>query len=71
MTESLLKKLIDEFENIRNVTVDQFADVEEDAWILTGTADGTSFSVRALAYFLVGHVNHHIVVLNERYLKMI
>lgn len=33
----------------------------------TGIADGSSMSVRALAYILAGHVEHHIRIFRERY----
>lgn len=66
-----IKKLTEEFNNIRSATTALFANVDGDDWMLTGTAGGKSFTVRAMAYIIVGHVNHHITVLNERYLKMI
>jgi len=66
-----LKKLAEEFKYIRSATTALFAGVNGDDWMLTGTAGGKSFTVRAMAYIIVGHVNHHITVLNERYLNMI
>jgi hypothetical protein len=34
----------------------------------TGVASGNSFTIRALAYILAGHVAHHRAILEERYL---
>jgi hypothetical protein len=65
------KKLIEEFKNIRAATTFLFSNVSGGNWMLAGTAGGKSFTVRAMAYIIVGHVNHHINVLNERYLEMI
>lgn len=66
-----IKKLIEEFKSIRHATVALFANVSGDDWMSAGSAGGKPFTVRAMAYIIVGHVNHHIVVLKERYLKMI
>ena len=33
-----------------------------------GTASGLPISVRALVYIAAGHVDHHLNILNERYL---
>jgi hypothetical protein len=66
-----LKKLAEEFKYIRSATRALFAGVNGDDWMLTGTAGGKSFTVRAMAYIIFGHANHHITILNERYLNMI
>ena len=36
------------------------------AWSRTGTADGKTMSVRAIAYCLVGHVTHHLEIIEKR-----
>jgi DinB superfamily len=36
-------------------------------WQRTGVANANPISVRALAFIMVGHVNHHLGVLRERY----
>lgn len=36
------------------------------AWNRTGTADGKTMSVRAIAYVLVGHITHHLEIFKER-----
>ena len=39
----------------------------DEAWERIGTASGMSVSVRALAFILAGHLQHHLNVLRERY----
>ena len=45
-----------------------FRNLPAEAWMRTGIASGHSFTVRALAYILAGHVAHHRAILEERYL---
>ncbi|MBS0265656.1 MAG: DinB family protein [Planctomycetes bacterium] len=37
-----------------------------EAWDNHGTASGHSVTVRALAYMLVGHINHHLDIVRQR-----
>ena len=60
---------IGEFQAIRSSTLALFASLPTEAWMRRGVASGNPFTVRALAYIIVGHVNHHIRVLGERYLN--
>jgi hypothetical protein len=64
------EKLIEEFKQIRSATITLFQNVDGDGWMLSGTADGRKFTVRAMAYIIVGHVNHHLAVLKKRYLNL-
>ena len=59
---------IDEFRAIRSATLALFRHLPEDAWLRSGIASDSSFTVRALAYIVAGHVSHHVNVLRERYL---
>ncbi len=59
--------LIAEFAAIRAATSALFGSLPEGAWARRGIASGNSFSVNALAYMSVGHVNHHLKLLRERY----
>lgn len=36
------------------------------AWSRTGSADGNTLSVRAIAWVLVGHVTHHLEIIRQR-----
>jgi hypothetical protein len=58
---------IEEFNAIRRSTLFLFQELPEEAWLRRGIASGNPFTVRALAYIIVGHVNHHLRVLRERY----
>ena len=59
---------IDEFQALRASTHSLFRELPPEAWMRRGLASGNPFTVRALAYIIVGHVNHHLRVLRERYL---
>ncbi|HYX53250.1 MAG TPA: DinB family protein [Candidatus Limnocylindrales bacterium] len=59
---------LEEFQRIRRATISFFRHLPQEAWKSTGTASGNAFTVRALAYIAVGHVEHHLAILRERYL---
>lgn len=40
----------------------------QEVWNRSGIASGNPFTVRALAYIVAGHLEHHISILKERYL---
>ena len=60
--------LVGEFEAVRAGTTAFFRSLPADAWLRRGIASDNPFTVRALAYMCVGHVNHHVAILRERYL---
>lgn len=62
-----LRSLIEEFSAVRDANLHLFRRLERDEWTRVGTANNNPVSVRALAFILVGHVNHHLNVLQERY----
>jgi hypothetical protein len=59
---------VEEFRHIRSATISLFRNMPEDAWSRRGIASDNPFTVRALAYIIVGHVEHHARILRERYL---
>lgn len=63
-----LASLVEEFEHQRRSNVLMFRALPPEAWSRSGIASGNSMTVRALAYALVGHVRHHLGVLQARYL---
>ena len=63
-----IKDLIDEFEHLRRGNILAIHNMSDEAALRVGTASGFSVSARALIYMLVGHVDHHIESLNEKYL---
>jgi hypothetical protein len=60
-------ELLREYASVRNATVSLFANLDEVALARTGTGSGRSFQVAALAWFLLAHERHHLVLLDERY----
>jgi DinB superfamily len=59
---------IEEFRNIRRASVAFFRNLPTKAWQRRGTASGNPVTVRAIAYIIAGHVDHHVAVLKEKYL---
>ena len=56
-----------EFELLRGANVAMFGGLPEDRWRRRGTASGSPITVRALAWIIAGHLDHHLAVLRERY----
>ena len=63
-----IQDLINEFEFLRQANVIMIRNLSEEAILCCGTASGFSVSARALIYMLVGHVDHHMASLREKYL---
>ncbi len=59
---------LDEFRTVRLATLTLFRNMPAAAWSRTGIASDNSFTVRALAYIIAGHVAHHKSILQMRYL---
>jgi hypothetical protein len=59
--------LLDDWAAVRDATVSLVAGMPGDAWVRRGTASGAGISARALLYIILGHVEHHRAVLEERY----
>ncbi len=64
-----LESITLEFDHLRTSTIDLFASFDEAAWLRKGTASGHPVTVRAIAWIIAGHVDHHLRVIRERYLK--
>lgn len=64
-----LSELAAEFESVRRATLSLFEHLSEEAWMRRGTANDSEVSVRALAYIIAGHEQHHKKILRERYLQ--
>ena len=63
-----LPALVSEFEFLRRANVIAIEHMTEAAIDCRGTASGYTISARALIYILIGHVDHHMASLNEKYL---
>ena len=66
-----LGDLINEFEYLRRANILAISNIKEEALLYLGTASGYPVSARALVYMLVGHVDHHMASLHEKYLSNI
>lgn len=60
--------LLAEFEAVRRSTTLMINNTKKSAFAEVGTASGAPISARALAYMIVGHVEHHMASLKEKYL---
>jgi hypothetical protein len=67
---SPLQDLISEFEYLRRANVVAIRNMTAEAIERCGTASGATVSARALIHILVGHVDHHMASLQEKYLPV-
>ena len=65
-----LRDLLAEFEFMRGANTIAIQHLSAEAIDRRGTASGCDVSVRALIYMLVGHVDHHLASLREKYLPV-
>ena len=67
-SERTLAELVDELRAVRASNVALFRGLTDTMWLKRGVGSGCEFTVRALAYIIVGHELHHRRVIEERYL---
>jgi hypothetical protein len=65
-----LEDLINEFEHLRRANILNIKNMRDEAALHLGTASGFPVSARALIHMLVGHVDHHMASLREKYLPV-
>ena len=58
--------LVLEFEALRMTNQAFFRRLNPEAWLNQGNCDQNKMSVRALAFLMVGHANHHLEILKQR-----
>ena len=61
-------ELLAEFKALRQSTEILFGSFDKSQYDATGIASGKPVYVLGIGFILVGHINHHLGVLNERYL---
>ena len=66
--EYSLDDLLTEFEHLRRANIVAIQYMSAEAIDRQGTASGMTVSARALIYMIVGHVDHHMASLHEKYL---
>ncbi|MEO5996518.1 MAG: DinB family protein [Chitinophagaceae bacterium] len=60
--------MIDEFRSLRKATKFLFASFTDEELNYTGTANNNQLSVAAIGFLCAGHIQHHMNIINERYL---
>ncbi|CAN5818783.1 DinB family protein [soil metagenome] len=68
-TQRSKDSLIAEFQVVRSATLALLESLDGFAWTRVGHANGALISVRALAWIIAGHADHHLEILRERYLQ--
>lgn len=63
-----LISLADEFKAVREANLYLYRSLTPEQLLLTGLANGSIISVRALLYIAAGHELHHIGLIKDRYL---
>lgn len=66
--EVALTDLVKDFQAVRQATLTLLPTISEAAWARLGTANTFAISARALAYVIVGHAQHHLNVVEQKYL---
>jgi hypothetical protein len=61
-------ELLEEFSLLRRANMIFFKNLTDEDWARLGTASDATVSVRALGYIMAGHIEHHLAILQERYL---
>ncbi len=64
-----LGDLVEEFCAIRKSNVMMFKNFSDEVSLRKGRANSNPFTVRAMAYIIAGHCNHHLEIIKGRYLK--
>lgn len=59
---------VEEFTRVRVATISLYRNLPKEAWMRRGIASGFPFTVRALAFIIPGHMEHHCRILKEKYL---
>ena len=65
----LLANHLEEFRQVRSSTLTLVRNLPEAAWLRAGTASGKTITVRAMAFVMAGHVEHHLRLFQEKYLS--
>lgn len=59
--------VLEEWIAVRSATTALVRGIPSDAWARRGVANGQPVSARAILYIMLGHIDHHAKLLEERY----
>ena len=62
------QSLLNEYKYLRQATVSLFESFTDEMLLQIGNANNANISVRAIGFIIIGHENHHIQIIKERYL---
>lgn len=65
--ELSIEDLLNDFQAVRQATLSLLKTISESAWSRKGNASNHVISARALAYVIAGHANHHLGVIQDKY----
>ena len=63
-----LESLKTEFISVRESTISMFSSFSEEQWQSKGRIGSLEFTVNILGYIIVGHLNHHVKIIQSRYI---
>ena len=63
-----IESLKREFLLVRESTILMFASFSEEQWQSKGWVEQFEFTVSILGYIIVGHLNHHVKIIQSRYI---
>lgn len=63
-----LKSILKEYAQLRQSTIAFFENLDKEAFQRKGTANGGNMIVSAIPHIIVGHEQHHLNIICERYL---
>jgi len=67
-TKRKWKEMVEEFKALRKSNEILFADFDKKQLDSTGSASGKPIYVLGIGFIMVGHINHHVNVIKERYM---
>lgn len=71
VTKRTMADLVSEFKTVRKGSEYLFENVSDEASLRSCKIVTHPMSVRAIGYFLIGHVQHHVGIVRHRYLKSV
>ncbi|OCT12387.1 hypothetical protein A8709_31660 [Paenibacillus pectinilyticus] len=66
--EVAMEALLQDFQAVRKATLALLPTISTEAWTRKGTANTYAISARAIAYVIAGHAQHHLNIVEQKYL---